>query len=156
MECDFCSDPNPAWVYECADQQTDTRIVTTRVVGAVDYRNRHHAARSLSVQSQPGGVQMWGQRWAACDGCAALIEQRDVYALISRVTDSLPAKYRRGNRLPQLRGQLHATYSTVLTTLKPGRARITGDHPRGEWQPPAAGQNLAAPTARPAEQPDDQ
>jgi hypothetical protein len=123
-------------VYVCADQQTDSRIVTSRTVSARDYQHRHHAARSLSVESKAGPLQMWGERWTACDGCAALIEQHDLYGLIRRVTDAMPAKYTRGKRLLRTRGELYATYTTVLATLAPGRGRITSDHPLGRWEPP--------------------
>ena len=125
MECDFCSRPEVAWIYTCADQQTDRNIVTTRRVGTRDYRDRHQAARSLSVQTAPGPSQRWGQQWTACEGCATRIEQRDIYGLISRVTDALPAKYTRGKRLLRVRGELHTTYRIFLDTLQPGRARIT-------------------------------
>jgi hypothetical protein len=136
MDCDFCSQPGPAWVYLCADQQTDSRIITSRTVDARDYQRRHRAARSLSVETKDGPLQVWGERWAACDDCAAHIEQRDLYGLIRRVTDTMPAKYTRGTRLLRTRAALHATYSTLLATLQPGRGRITHDHPLGLWQQP--------------------
>jgi hypothetical protein len=139
MECDFCSRPNPVWVYVCDDQHTEVRVVTARVVGAADYQRRHHAARTLGTQTAPGITQAWGQRWSACDGCAALIESRDLYGLIARVTDAMPAKYTRGKRLVRVRGGLHATYSGLLATLAPGRGRITPEHPLGVWQAPPHG-----------------
>jgi hypothetical protein len=79
---------------------------------------------------------MWGERWSACEGCATLIESRDLMGLISRVTDAMPAKYTRGKKLLRVRGDLHANYSTVLATLHPGRGRITAEHPLGVWEPP--------------------
>jgi hypothetical protein len=134
IECDFCSASGAAWIYVCADQQTDTRIVTSRTVGLHDYQRRHHAARTRSVETSAGPSQMWGERWGACEGCAALIDSRDLMGLISRVTDAMPAKYTRGKKLLRVRGDLHANYSTVFATLRPGRGRITSAHPLGVWE----------------------
>lgn len=138
IECDFCSAPDAGWIYWCADQRTDTQIVTSRTVGLQDYRRRHLAARARSVETSAGPSQLWGERWSACEGCATLIECQDLMALISRVTDAMPAKYTRGKKLLRVRGELHANYSTVLATLRPGRARITTEHPLGRWEPPDA------------------
>jgi hypothetical protein len=154
-ECDFCSQPDPVWLYECADQHTDARIVTARTVDLRDYHRRHHAARTRSIATTPALVQRWGKRWSACQGCAVLIEQRDLYGLISWVTEAVPAKYTRGKRLPRVRADLHATYTTVLATLAPERGRIIPDHPLG------VGNRLGPlhrPRAhhRPQAQPDDQ
>ncbi len=151
MECDFCSRPDPAWTHVCADQHTEVRKVTARVVGARDYRDRHGAARVLRTETEPGLTQAWGQRWAACEGCAALIEQRDLYGLVGRVADAMPAKYTRGNRLARTRGELHANYSNVFATLQPGRGRITPEHPLGVWEPTnaPAGDNPASHEQRP-------
>jgi hypothetical protein len=102
-------------------------------VGLHDYRRRHLAARTRNVETTAGPSQMWGERWSACDGCAALIEARDLMGLISRVTDAMPAKYTRGKKLVRVRGDLHANYSTVFATLRPGRGRITSEHPFGDW-----------------------
>ncbi len=136
MECDFCSRPDPVWTYVCADQHTHLDRVTARIVDARDFRDRHHAARVRRTETAPGITQAWGQRWAACDDCAALIEHRDLYGLISRVAQALPAKLTRGHRLPRVRAELHATYSVVFSTLAPGRGRITAEHPLGVWQAP--------------------
>jgi hypothetical protein len=128
------------WIYVCADQESETRIVVTaRTVAAGDYQRRHHAARTRSVETTSGPVHIWGERWSTCDGCATLIEARDLYGLISRVTDAMPAKYTRGRRLVAVRGQLHGHYSTVLATLQPGRGRITPHHPLGVWTLPESG-----------------
>ncbi len=135
MECDFCSGPDAAFSYVCGDQVTESRVVTARTVGARDYRHRHHAARTRSVTTAPAATQVWGQRWAACGGCAELIERRDLYGLVGRVADAMPAKYTRGNRLARVRGELHANYSNVFATLQPGRGRITREHPLGVWEP---------------------
>ncbi len=135
MVCDFCSRPDPAWCYLTGDQTTESRVVTSRTVGVRDYQRRHHAARIRKVTTAPGRTQQWGQRWSACEGCSTLIEARDLYGLIGRVAEAMPAKYTHGNRLARVRGELHATFSNVFATLQPGRARITPDQPLGVWEP---------------------
>jgi hypothetical protein len=136
IECDFCSHPEPQWVYQCADQHTDPRIVTSRTISAYDYRHRHRAARTLKTKTTAGTRQEWGQHWTACDGCAQFIERRDVYGLVTRVADSMPKKFTRGARLPRVRAELHANYTTVLATLAPGRGRVNSSHPLGIWDVP--------------------
>lgn len=133
IECDFCSTPDAAWIYRCADQHTDVHTVTRRVVDAADYRDRHHAARTRRTETEHAITQAWGEQWSACNGCAELIEARDLYGLISRVVDAMPAKLTRGNRLVRVRGQLHHTYKAVFDTLAPGRGRIEPGHPLGVW-----------------------
>jgi hypothetical protein len=135
MVCDFCSRPDPAWCYVTGDQTTESRVVTSRTVGAGDYRRRHQAARTRTVTTAPGRTQQWGQRWSACESCAELVEARDVYGLVGRVADAMPAKYTRGNRLARVRGELHGTFSNVIAGLHPGRGRITPEHPLGVWEP---------------------
>jgi hypothetical protein len=146
IECDFCSAPGAAWIYWCADQWTDTQIVTSRTVGLRDYQRRHFAARTRSVETTAGPSQMWGERWGACEGCATLIESRDLMGLISRVTDAMPVKYTRGKKLMRVRGDLHANYSTILATLRPGRGRITSAHPLGVWESPDEDGSTSAPS----------
>ncbi len=147
MVCDFCSRPDPAWCYLTGDQTTQSRIITSRAVGIRDYQRRHHAARTRSVTTEPTLTQQWGQRWTACKDCSTPIEARDLYGLIGRVADAMPAKYTRGSRLARVRGELHGTFSNVLATLQPGRGRITPDHPLGVWEP-------AEPPAATAAEPD--
>jgi hypothetical protein len=153
IDCDFCSAPDAAWVYTCADQTSDLRIVTSSTVKGSEYRDRHHAARTRNVRTSAGPMQLWGERWTACDGCAALVEARDLMGLIARVTDAMPAKYTRGKKLARVRGELHQNYSTVLATLRPGRGRITSDNPLGQWEPSAGDQppGLPATASDPAE-----
>jgi hypothetical protein len=134
MECDFCSAPHPVFVYRCANQRTDHRVVTARMIGARDYRDRHHAARTRRLVTEPGTVQAWGERWSTCSDCADLIEARDLLGLIRRVVDAMPAKFTRGNRLARVRGELHTTFGNVLDTLAPGRGRITPGNPLGLWE----------------------
>jgi hypothetical protein len=64
---------------------------------------------------------MWGERWSACDDCAALIETRDLMGLISRVTDAMPAKYTRGKKLLRVRGD----HLNVAMQLKPYNTQTT-------------------------------
>jgi hypothetical protein len=146
IECDFCSAAGAAWIYICADQRTDTQIVTSRTVGLHDYQRRHLAARTRSVETTAGPSQMWGERWAACESCATLIGSRDLMGLISRVTDAMPAKYTRGKKLLRVRADLHANYSTVFATLRPGRGRITSAHPLGVWDSPDEGGSASGPS----------
>jgi hypothetical protein len=134
IECDFCSIPEARWVYVCADQETDTRYVTRRTLDVGDYQRRHYAARTRAVETTLGPLQIWGERWSACDGCAALLEGRDLYGLIARVTEAMPAKLTRGKKLMTVRGLLHSNYSTVLETLRPGRGRITARYPLMAWE----------------------
>jgi len=139
IECDFCSHPEAAWIYVCADQHTEVARVTARVVDVGDYRARHHAARARRTDTEHALTQAWGARWTACIECGELIEARDVYGLIWRVVEAMPAKLTRGNRLVRVRGELHATYTTVLDTLVPGRGRIEPGHPLGVWPSPPDG-----------------
>jgi hypothetical protein len=134
IECDFCSAPDAAWIYRCADQRTDLHRVTAQVVGARDYRDRHRAARVRRTETELAITEAWGERWSACSGCAELIEARGIYGLIGRVVEAMPAKYTRGKRLVRVRGDLHGTYSAMFDTLAPGRGRIEPGHPLGVWQ----------------------
>ncbi|WP_051090559.1 hypothetical protein [Micromonospora sp. CNB394] len=77
IECDFCSAPDAAWIYRCANQFSEHRRVTGRVVGVSDYRSRHGAARVRRTDTEHAFTQAWGERWSACGGCADLIEARD-------------------------------------------------------------------------------
>jgi hypothetical protein len=136
IECDFCSELGAAWVYRCADRRTDLHRITARVVGAGDYRDRHRAARVRRTETEHVITEAWGERWSACSGCADLIEARDIYGLIGRVVEAMPAKYTRGKRLVRVRGELHGTFSAVFDTLAPGRGRIEPGHPLGVWTAP--------------------
>ncbi|WP_435209068.1 hypothetical protein [Micromonospora sp. bgisy143] len=133
IECDFCSAPDAAWIYRCANQLSEHRRVTARVISVSDYRSRHAAARVRRTDTEHAVTQAWGERWPACHGCADLIEARDLYGLIRRVVDALPAKLTRGKHLVRVRGELQATYSEVFDTLAPGRGRIIPGHPLGLW-----------------------
>lgn len=136
LVCDFCSAPDPSWIYIGGEQETDVRIVTAAVVDLGDYRRRHGAARVVRADTEMGPLQQWGARWTACHGCAALIDARDLYGLITRVVDAKPAKYRRGNRLVRLRGDLQGLYAPLFATLQPGRTPITDEYRLGTQEPP--------------------
>ncbi|WP_431937077.1 hypothetical protein [Micromonospora sp. RP3T] len=133
IECDFCSAPDAAWIYRCANQVTDARRVTAQVFAVGDYQSRHHAARVRRTETEHAFTQAWGERWTSCDGCASFIEARDLYGLIGRVADAMPAKLTRGKHLMRTRGQLHDRFSTVFDTLAPSRGRIAPGHPLGIW-----------------------
>jgi hypothetical protein len=139
IECDFCSAPEAMWIYRCADQRTDIRMVTARVIDARDYRHRHHAARSRRTDTEHALTQALGERWSACAGCAELVEARDLYGLIWRVVEGMPAKLVRGKRLVRVRGELHDTYGTLFDTLAAGRGRIEPGYPLGVWSEPSPG-----------------
>lgn len=136
IECDFCTRGTPTTVYLCADLHTNVDLVTKRFVALSDYQRRHRAARTRRVETEPGITQAWGQRWSACDPCAAFVEQRDLYGLIRRATDHMPAKFTRRNRLAVTRAHLHAHYSDLFDTLLSGHGRITAEHPLGVWDNP--------------------
>jgi hypothetical protein len=133
MVCDACSTPAPSYVYLFGEQTTTVDPVVARVVGHGDYLSRHGAARTRRVTTAPGVTQSWGQRWALCSPCAQLVDQRDVYGLVARVCEAMPAKYTRGHRLVRVRGELHATYTHLIATRQPGRGVITAEHPLGLW-----------------------
>lgn len=135
LVCDFCSATDPIWIYTGGNQETDIRVMTTAVVDLGDYQRRHRAARTVRADTETGPLQQWGQWWTACDDCAAHLDARNLYGLIGRVVDTMPAKYRHGNRLAQTRANLHALYSPLFATLQPGREAITDEHPLGENEP---------------------
>lgn len=130
IACDFCSGA-AAVLYQVADQETHIDPVTRRVVGLGDYQQRHHAARTLRTETTPGITNVWGTRWTACEACAQHIDNEDLYGLITRVTESMPAKYTRGRRLPQVRGLLHQLYSGLFEAGPPRRQPLpaTGELP---------------------------
>ena len=132
QECDFDSATPAVFVYVCDEQVTAHSRIAQRIVGQDDYLRRGAAARSLREVTEHMQTHHWGQRWAACEGCAALIEARDLLGLIRRVTDGLPARMLNTPRkLRAVRGELDATYSHVFATLRPGRLRITTGNPLG-------------------------
>lgn len=133
MVCDACSAPAPSYVYVFGEQTTTHDPVIQRVVARGDYLSRHGAARTRRVTTTPGITQNWGERWALCRPCADFIDAGDVYGLVGRVCDAMPAAYTRGNRLVRVRGELHATYAHLIATRQSGRGVITAEHPLGLW-----------------------
>lgn len=118
MRCDFCSTDDPTWSYLAAEQITHNRRVVSHSVAISELRDKGWAARRQNVRTEAtGSGSNLGQRWAACQGCAALIEAADVLGLVSRVVDSLPAKAVRGKKLLAVRGELIDTYEHLLGTL---------------------------------------
>ena len=123
-----------------AGQQSDDSQPSAGLdIDARDYRDRHHAARARRTDTEHAITQAWGRRWSSCEACAALVQARDLYGLIGRVVDAMPARVTRGNRLVRVRGELHGLYAAVFDTLAPGRGRITPGHPLGVWAQPPAG-----------------
>lgn len=132
IECDFCGG-RAAVVYLVPDQETRIDPTIRRVVGLGDYQRRHHAARTRRTETTPGITTAWGTRWTACDGCAPRVDAGDLYGLITRATESMPRKYTRGKRLPQVRGLLHHFYSGLFEGRPLRRGAITPEHPLGLW-----------------------
>lgn len=139
LKCDFCSAEGrpgsatgPQWVYIAEAATSQDRRVISETVAAGEYRERHEAARRLSVKTEGGLHRRWGERWGACAACAELIEARDVFGLVRRVFATLPAIEKlQGKRLLAARGRLIDTYEHLFATLTPGRGRITREHPIG-------------------------
>lgn len=135
MECDFCSRERAAWMYRTVEQIDQPRRVVSETVALGDYQTRHRAARVTGRRTEDaGGPVHWGERWSACVDCAAYIDKRDLYGLVGRVTEALPSKLTRGNRLVEVRGRLITTYEPLLANLAPTRGRITPKYPLGEWE----------------------
>jgi len=133
--CDCCSTPDPIWVYASADIQTSQREVVARKVATGDYQRRNRAARTRGVEYGRTYDSSWGERWAICDGCAALIEAGDLLGLVGQATSGLPGKYTRSNKIAETRALMMDRYTEFLATLTPGRGRITADSPTGVWEP---------------------
>jgi len=117
LDCDFCSAPGPRYRYPTTTVLVEPRVVVERTVGLADYQARHRAARTRSTRTEDGIVQHLGQAWSACHDCAALIDTRDLYGLVRRVLDAMPAKARRGKRLIEARGRLIDLYERLFASL---------------------------------------
>jgi len=129
MRCDFCMSAGVRWLYQTADITRAPRIVTSETVGAGDYRDRHHAARVRSVETQPGLTSHLGEVWAACDPCTNLIEADDLLGLMRRAIEALPPKATNtARKLRDLRGQMHAVYEPLLRSLS-GRTAVPARPP---------------------------
>jgi hypothetical protein len=94
--CDFCSSPDPIWVYRGARQ---TMVIENDL-------QRYEA-------SEDGG-------WLACAGCAGFIDRLDTRGLVNRVAKAMAAKHPEfasdtDRRL--LRGALTEQYGTLLRSV---------------------------------------
>jgi hypothetical protein len=125
MFCDFCSAPNPPWMFACTAPEMVSRTKSPRMVTEGQYTGRYESrVRDVSTRE----AKRWGtsgagvlntnagEIWAACDGCADLIEADDIYGLISRVVAAMPAKLSKGNRLAPLRGELAGMWEPFFAT----------------------------------------
>lgn len=133
IRCDFCSTPSPSWSYLCDNVSVRDREVVGRKVDLSEYRLRNRAARTREhVFSERSLTVHGGERWAACEPCAELIEARQIPALITRVLEVLPARLTRGRRgLVEARASLYQVYEPMFASLLPGRSPITSDDPLG-------------------------
>jgi hypothetical protein len=142
--CDFCATGIVTFVYVTSEDyiRQETRVVK-RWVTRRDQLEHGSAARSRRTETEEGHRHLFGRRHACCPGCAILIEQEDLPRLVTRVVETLPAKFQRGNRLVKARSQLCADFGHVLDHRLPGRYRITSTAPLGVWEPGPARDNPA-------------
>lgn len=131
--CDFCNESNPLFVYRAQRQETETARPKTIYKNLTDYRDKSYNARTVRTEGSSILEQGYSPDWAACAGCAELIEARDLNGLVFRVMQNMPAKLTRRNRLVQTRADLFDRYGTLFKEMKPGRGRITKENPLGEW-----------------------
>jgi hypothetical protein len=133
MFCDFCSAPNPPWTYACIAPQMVNRQRSPRMVtmgshtGRYEKRLRDVSTREAKRWGTSGGANLntnAGEIWAACDGCADLIDADDRYGLISRVVAAMPAKLSKGNKLAPLRGELAGMFEPFFATKERRGSRI--------------------------------
>lgn len=128
MICDFCSADGPAWYYDVSNEAVYTkRGGSPRVVGEGDHTGRYanrvrdvstREARRWGTRGAEQVTEFYGERWAACDGCAVFIDAGDLWGLVGRVVDAMPAKARSGKKLIPLRGQVSGLYEEFLATVK--------------------------------------
>lgn len=131
--CDFCSEP-PAWVYRTEDQITNRPLSEKRWVSRGEARKRGPAARVLRRETTRSDVRAWDEMWSACQPCAELIEARNLPGLVSRGVDHLPRQATNSaKKYRERRGELYEFYERFFEGLRPGRGRITPDHPAGIW-----------------------
>lgn len=93
--CDFCSAPDPEWIYH-----TRAPIEHTQAEPTYTGRHRHrriarHWATETPEQGRPVEVRRdeFSTGWTACTGCAQLIELRDMERLITRLRRLHPATF---------------------------------------------------------------
>lgn len=133
--CDFCDRPEVAFIYVCESEVSDLHRVTKEYVSYRDFQLRDRAARVIRQDTEVAISQEWGEHWSACQGCSALVASADLERLITRVTEVLPAKMTRSNRIADTRALLRARYTFVFATLQPGRFRVSPDNRIGTWEP---------------------
>lgn len=136
QKCDFCAQPPAVFIYLADDQfMTADRVVGT-VRSAQDYHKRHNAARIQRLITNPDEsvISAFSERWSACEPCAALVDKRDINALVSRVTDHFPAKLTKPNKIAGTRARMFAQYTGLFATMAPVRGRITREAPTGVWE----------------------
>lgn len=136
LECDFCSADGTSWIYTFANFGSSGNEVIARRYVQADYEKHHTAARIRSVVTAPAQARLLGIDWSACEPCAELIEARDILGLVRRVVDGLPPKATRSNRIARVRAEIITIYEAMFPTIRPGRRRVTPEHPLGE---PAGG-----------------
>ena len=92
--CDFCGDHYPIWALHGGQ-------VNTLVVGPT------------------GGLVNWGETWAACTACEALIAADDLAGLVDRASAAL------GLRDPTGRHQIAQLHAAFAHHRRPGRTLVT-------------------------------
>lgn len=131
--CDLCDGP-AAFIYTCDDRITDRKKVTARYVRHNDQRDQNYAARVVRADTETTSSYVWGQRFAICSPCGQLIETGELPQLVTRLTDLMPAKAKRGRKLTELRARLYTDAGHLMATRLPGRHRITASNPLGVWE----------------------
>lgn len=130
--CDFDIEIPAVFIYVSGDRVTVDKRVTARYVSAGDHQRQNVAARTLRVETEKMMTSNWGTRWAACEGCAALIEAGDILGLLRRSVDRLPAKHTNTQKkLIGVRSRINEQFEDFFSTRLPARLRIIDGHPLG-------------------------
>src|SRR5262245_60743231 len=112
--CDFCSTPDPAWVYPTANVTTAEALIDLETVRLGDYRDQHNAARVVSRSGEGSLHRNLGDWWSACVDCAPFLEKKDLMGLLGRVVESLPGRYRRASRIAETRARIRQSYEPLF------------------------------------------
>lgn len=89
--CDFCSTPHVKWVFFSEEYRRDDRVVHERgEFGKPVPLTPKTSVREREVVSAENLHSSMGQRWAACDPCADLVDRREVGYLVRRVKKAEP------------------------------------------------------------------
>lgn len=128
MLCDFCSAPEPRWMVECEapilhEQESGPRVVSHQEVRVGRYagRVRDTSAREARRWGTYGDASLHtnaGEKWTACDPCSQLVRAGDMWGLVARVVDAMPAKLSRGNKLAPLRARIAGMYEHIFATQR--------------------------------------